>query len=79
MPEGKIVARVAPLALAAIKEATRRVTLPAALRDAEDIILPRYLSSGFQEGLRAFLDRRKRNGQRPLTRRVVRLAPAGFF
>ena len=31
----------------------------AALRDAEDLILSCYLSQDFQEGVRAFLDKRK--------------------
>lgn len=57
------VADLAPLTLAAIKEATRRVTAPAALRDAEDIILSCYLSEDFQEGVRAFLEKRKANWQ----------------
>ncbi|MBI4270704.1 MAG: enoyl-CoA hydratase [Candidatus Rokubacteria bacterium RIFCSPLOWO2_12_FULL_71_22] len=50
---------LAPLTLAAVKEATRRVTAPAALRDAEDIILSCYLSDDFREGVRAFLEKRK--------------------
>ncbi len=49
---------LAPLTLAAVKEATRRVMAPAALRDAEDIILSCYLSEDFQEGVRAFLEKR---------------------
>jgi enoyl-CoA hydratase/carnithine racemase len=54
---------LAPLTLAAIKEATRRVTAPAALRDAEDIILSCYLSQDFHEGVRAFLEKRKPSWQ----------------
>ena len=54
---------LAPLTLAAIKEATRRVTAPAAVRDAEDIILSCYLSHDVQEGVRAFLDKRKPDWQ----------------
>jgi enoyl-CoA hydratase len=54
---------LAPLTLAAVKEATRRVTAPAALRDAEDLILSCYLSQDFQEGVRAFLEKRKANWQ----------------
>ena len=50
---------LAPLTLAAAKEATRRVSAPFALTDAEDIILSCYLSDDFQEGVRAFLDKRK--------------------
>lgn len=56
-------AELAPLTLAAVKEATRRVTAPAALRDAEDIILSCYLSRDFQEGVRAFLAKRKPDWQ----------------
>jgi enoyl-CoA hydratase/carnithine racemase len=54
---------LAPLTLAAVKEATRRVTAPAALRDAEDLILSCYLSQDFREGVRAFLDKRKPDWQ----------------
>lgn len=54
---------LAPLTLDAVKEATRRVTAPAALRDAEDLILSCYLSQDFQEGVRAFLEKRKANWQ----------------
>jgi len=50
---------LAPLTLAAVKEATRRVTAPAVLHDAEDIILSCYLSDDFREGVRAFLEKRK--------------------
>ena len=49
---------LAPLTLAAVKEATRRVTAPAALRDAEDLVLSCYLSDDFHEGVRAFLAKR---------------------
>jgi enoyl-CoA hydratase/carnithine racemase len=52
-------ADLAPLTLAAVKEATRRVTAPAALKDAEDILLSCYLSEDFREGVRAFLEKRK--------------------
>ncbi len=54
---------LAPLTLAAVKEATRRVTAPSALKDAEDIILSCYLSEDFKEGARAFLEKRKPNWQ----------------
>jgi enoyl-CoA hydratase/carnithine racemase len=50
---------LAPLTLAAIKEATRRMTAPVALKDAEDILLSCYLSEDFKEGVRAFLEKRK--------------------
>ncbi|MCC7103614.1 MAG: enoyl-CoA hydratase/isomerase family protein [Chloroflexi bacterium] len=52
-------ATLAPLTLAATKEATRRVTEATAPRNAEDIILSCYMSEDFQEGVRAFLDKRK--------------------
>jgi enoyl-CoA hydratase/carnithine racemase len=49
----------APLTMAAVKEATRRVRDAFALDDAEDIILSCYLSQDFKEGARAFLEKRK--------------------
>jgi enoyl-CoA hydratase len=52
-------AELAPLTLAAIKEATRRMIAPVALRDAEDIVLSCYMSDDFKEGARAFLEKRK--------------------
>lgn len=52
-------AELAPLTLAAVKEATRRVSSALALRDAEDLILSCYLSEDFKEGVRAFLEKRK--------------------
>ena len=53
----------APLTMAAVKEATRRVRDVFALDDAEDIILSCYLSQDFKEGARAFLEKRKPNWQ----------------
>jgi enoyl-CoA hydratase/carnithine racemase len=51
----------APLTMAAVKEATRRVRDTFALDNAEDIILSCYLSQDFKEGARAFLEKRKPN------------------
>jgi enoyl-CoA hydratase/carnithine racemase len=51
----------APLTMAAVKEATRRVRDRFALDDAEDIILSCYLSRDFKEGARAFLEKRRPN------------------
>jgi enoyl-CoA hydratase/carnithine racemase len=56
-------AGLAPLTLAAAKEATRRVSNAFVLREADDIILSCYLSADFQEGVRAFLEKRKPNWQ----------------
>ena len=53
------VAEHAPLTLAAVKEATRRYIAGVAPRDLEDLILSCYLSEDFQEGVRAFLEKRK--------------------
>ena len=52
-------AQLAPLTLAATKEAARRIGRTFALPDPEDIILSCYLSQDFQEGVRAFLEKRK--------------------
>ena len=53
----------APLTMAAVKEATRRMRDVFALENAEDIILSCYLSHDFKEGARAFLEKRKPNWQ----------------
>jgi enoyl-CoA hydratase len=53
----------APLTMAAVKEAMRRMRDVFALDDAEDIILSCYLSEDFKEGARAFLEKRKPNWQ----------------
>jgi enoyl-CoA hydratase/carnithine racemase len=51
-------ATYAPLTLAAVKEATRRVRENFVIPDAEEIVLSCYLSEDFQEGVRAFLEKR---------------------
>jgi enoyl-CoA hydratase/carnithine racemase len=48
----------APLTMAAAKEATRRLLAARAPGSLEDLILSCYLSEDFQEGVRAFLERR---------------------
>jgi enoyl-CoA hydratase len=53
------VAEHAPLTVAAVKEAIRRYVAGVAPTDLEDLILSCYLSEDFQEGVRAFLDKRK--------------------
>jgi enoyl-CoA hydratase/carnithine racemase len=57
------VAGLAPLTLAAIKEASRRVEKVFALRDAEDLLLSCYLSHDFREGVRSFVEKRKPDWQ----------------
>jgi enoyl-CoA hydratase len=52
------IAEHAPLTLAAVKEATRRYIAGVAPADLEDLILSCYLSEDFQEGVRAFLEKR---------------------
>ena len=49
----------APLTLAAIKEATRRYIAAVTPASLEDLILSCYLSEDFQEGVRAFLEKRQ--------------------
>jgi enoyl-CoA hydratase/carnithine racemase len=49
----------APLTLAATKEATRRILAAFTVKDAEDLLLSCYLSEDFQEGVRAFLEKRR--------------------
>ena len=49
----------APLTLAAVKEATRRYIATVTPKSLEDLILSCYLSEDFQEGVRAFLEKRK--------------------
>ncbi len=52
------VATLAPLTLAAVKEATRRMMRTYTIPDAEELMLSCYLSQDFQEGVRSFLDKR---------------------
>jgi enoyl-CoA hydratase len=49
----------APLTLAAVKEATRRYIAAVTPASLEDLILSCYLSEDFQEGVRAFLEKRQ--------------------
>ena len=53
------IAEHAPLTLAAAKEATRRLLAAQSPGSLEDLILSCYLSQDFQEGVRAFLEKRK--------------------
>ncbi len=57
------IAGLAPLTLSAIKEATRRMMRIHTIPDAEELVLSCYLSQDFQEGVRAFLDKRTPNWQ----------------
>jgi len=56
-------AELAPLTLAATKEATRRMLAVLTPRDLDDLILSCYLSRDFHEGVRAFLEKRKPDWQ----------------
>jgi enoyl-CoA hydratase/carnithine racemase len=58
MEQAQRMAKHAPLTMAAMKEAARRQTETFAIRDAEELMLSCYLSADFQEGVRAFLDKR---------------------
>lgn len=49
----------APITIQVTKEAVRRITLHRRPARAEDLILQAYMSADFQEGVRAFLDKRK--------------------
>ena len=53
------IATFAPLTLAAVKEATRRILAAYTVKDAEDLLLSCYLSEDFQEGVHAFLEKRR--------------------
>src|SRR6059036_3551311 len=56
-------AELAPLTLAATKEATRRMLAALTPHGLDDLILSCYLSQDFHEGVRAFLERRKPDWQ----------------
>src|SRR5213594_2103392 len=56
-------AELAPLTLAATKEATRRTLAAVTPRDLDDLILSCYLSRDFREGVRSFLEKRKPDWQ----------------
>lgn len=63
MEQARRIAKHAPLTMAAMKEAARRQTEAFAIRDAEELMLSCYLSADFQEGVRAFIDKRPANWQ----------------
>jgi enoyl-CoA hydratase/carnithine racemase len=63
MEQAQRLARHAPLTMAAIKEAARRQTETYAIPDSEELLLQCYLSQDFQEGVRAFLEKRPANWQ----------------
>ena len=56
-------AELAPLTIAATKEATRRMLAVLTPRDLDDLIVSCYLSRDFHEGVRAFLEKRKPDWQ----------------
>jgi enoyl-CoA hydratase/carnithine racemase len=58
MEQAGRIAKLAPLTLAAIKEAARRQTESLAIRNSDELLLSCYLSEDFHEGVRAFLDKR---------------------
>jgi enoyl-CoA hydratase/carnithine racemase len=58
MEQAQRMAKHAPLTMAAIKEAARRQTEAYAIPESEELLLKCYLSQDFQEGVRAFLDKR---------------------
>jgi len=57
------IAELAPLTLAATKEAVRRMLAANSPGSLEDLLLSCYLSDDFHEGARAFLEKRKANWQ----------------
>ena len=56
-------AELAPLTLAATKEATRRMLAALAPKDLDDLIVSCYLSRDFHEGVRSFLEKRQPDWQ----------------
>src|SRR5262249_61700566 len=56
-------AELAPLTIAATKEATRRMLAVLAPRDLDDLIVSCYLSRDFHQGVRSFLEKRKPDWQ----------------
>src|SRR4051812_37858248 len=63
LEQAQRMAKHAPLTMAAIKEAARRQTETFAISDSEELMLSCYLSEDFQEGVRAFLEKRPANWQ----------------
>ena len=57
------IAELAPLTLAATKEAVRRLIAATSPGSLEDLLLSCYMSEDFKEGARAFLEKRKANWQ----------------
>ena len=57
------ISELAPLTLAATKEAVRRMLAATSPGSLEDLLLSCYLSEDFHEGARAFLEKRKANWQ----------------
>jgi len=55
------IAELAPLTLAATKEAVRRMLAVQSPGSLEDLLLSCYMSDDFKEGARAFLEKRKAN------------------
>ncbi|HZO41782.1 MAG TPA: enoyl-CoA hydratase [Methylomirabilota bacterium] len=56
-------AEMAPLTIAATKEATRRMLAAITPTDLDDLIVSCYMSRDFHEGVRAFLEKRKPDWQ----------------
>jgi enoyl-CoA hydratase/carnithine racemase len=54
---------MAPLTIAATKEATRRMLAAITPTDLDDLIVSCYMSRDFHEGVRAFLEKRKPDWQ----------------